>query len=120
MQFYMIGFDTTSFKLEADILTVNDNDIYDEIVKVLNCEILEFIDYNDEIVMIIDENGKFKKYNPVFNIETSDGICLEVAGRILFARNIENEFSTDIGSIFMEDISYLRANLDIKLLGIVK
>lgn len=70
--------------------------------------------------MVIDEDGKFKKYNPIFRVITEDGITLELAGKILFARNIENEFSTDIGSIKAEDIFYLRNNLNIELLGVTR
>lgn len=37
--------------------------------------------------------------------------------RLVFVLSIENEFSTDIGSIKQEDIFNLRLNLDIKLIG---
>mgnify|MGYP003429928856 FL=1 len=70
--------------------------------------------------MVINEDGKFKKNNPVFRVVTDDGIALDLAGKILFARNIENEFSTDIDSIKAEDIFYLRNNLNIQLLGVVR
>ena len=70
--------------------------------------------------MVINEDGKFKKNNPVFRVVTDDGIALALAGKILFARNIENEFSTDIDSIKAEDIFYLRNNLNIQLLGVVR
>ena len=43
-------------------------------------------------------------YKPVFILKTEDGISLEVAGKIIFARNIEHEFSTDIGSIKFDSV----------------
>ena len=105
--------------MSAEVIKVNPaiNDIYDELSIVIESDSLEFVDFNNEIVMVIDEQGKFKKNNPVFRIVTDDSITLDLAGKILFARNIENEFSTDIGSIKHEDIFNLRLNLDIKLIG---
>lgn len=119
MKFYVISFDTNLYKMKAEVIKVNPsiNDIYDELSIIIESDSLEFVDFNNEIVMVIDEQGKFKKNNPVFRIKTDDGITLDLAGKILFARNIENEFSTDIGSIKHEDIFNLRLNLDIKLIG---
>lgn len=117
----MISFDVEVFKMGADVIRINSTlgDTYDKVRIFIESDSLEFVDYNSEIVMIIDEQGKSKKNNPLFRIITEDGITLELAGKILFARNIENEFSTDIVSIKSEDIFYLRDNLDIKLLGII-
>ncbi|WP_342441507.1 hypothetical protein MHB65_20085 [Lysinibacillus sp. FSL K6-0075] len=44
----------------------------------------------------------------------------QLAGRLLFVRNIENEFSVDIESIMYEDIFNLRTNLQIQLIGVTK
>lgn len=117
----MISFDVEVFKMNAELIRINSTlgDTYDKVSMLIESDSLEFVDYNSEIVMIIDEQGKSKKNNPLFRIIIEDGITLELAGKILFARNIENEFSTDIGSIKSEDIFYLRDNLDIKLLGII-
>ena len=121
MDFYMISFDVEVFKMNAEVIRINSTlgDTYDKVSMLIESDSLEFVDYNSEIVMIIDEQGKSKKNNPLYRIITEDGITLELAGKVLFARNIENEFSTDIGSIKSEDIFYLRDNLDIKLLGII-
>lgn len=122
MKFYVISFDTNLFKMNAEVIKIDTaiNDIYDELSIVIESDSLEFVDFSNEIVMIIDEQGKFKKDNPVFRIVTADGITLDLAGKILFARNIENEFSTDIGSIKAEDIFHLRNNLNIQLLGVTR
>ncbi|MCM3723975.1 hypothetical protein [Solibacillus isronensis] len=121
MKFYVISFDTDAFKLKAEVTKIDSTlgDIYDELSSLIESDSLEFVDYNNEIVIIIDEQGKCKKGNPMFRIVTEDGITLDLAGKILFARNIENDFSTDIGSIKHEDIFNLRLNLDIKLIGMI-
>lgn len=122
MKFYVISFDTKFFKMNAEVIKIECiiNDIYDELSKIIGSNSLEFIDFNNDLVMVIDEDGKFKKNNPIFRVITDDGITLNLAGKILFARNVENEFSTDIGSIKAENIFYLRNNLDIQLLGVTK
>lgn len=122
MQFYLIEFNTQSFRLQADVLkiTANKDSIYEELCQVIGCDSIEFIDYNEDIVIIVDETGKFKPHNPVFNVITEDGYSVELAGKIVFARNIENEFNTGVGSIKYEDIFYLRANLEIQLMGMTK
>lgn len=110
------------FKMSAEVIKIDGriNDIYDELSSIIGSDTLEFIDFNDEIVLVVDEEGKFKKNNPVFRVITGDGISLDLAGKLLFARNIENESSTDIDSIKAKDIFYLRNNLDIQLLGVIK
>ena len=49
-----------------------------------------------------------------------DKVKIWIAGKIIFSRNIENEFSTDIGSIKYEDIFNLRTQLQIQLIGVTK
>lgn len=119
MKFYIINFNSRTLSLEAEVegADINSIEIYERLCEILGCESIEFIDFNDEIVMIVDELGKFKKMNPIFKVKTDYGEYVELAGKILFARNIYNEFSTDIGSIKYEDIFNLRLNLDIQLLG---
>lgn len=122
MKFYVIWFDTKLFKMNAEVIQIEctADDIYDELSSIIGSDSLEFVDFNNEVVMVIDEEGKFKKNNPIFRVVTDDGITLDLAGKLLFARNVENEFSTDIDSIKAEDIFYLRNNLDIQLLGVVR
>ena len=122
MKFYVIIFNTQTLKVEAEVVEykTNRDDIYDKLCMLLNCDSLEFVDYSEDIVIIVDENGKFKPNNPVFNVITQDGYSVELAGKIIFARNIENEHSTDIGSIKYEDIFNLRTQLQIQLIGVTK
>ncbi|WP_409366796.1 DUF3846 domain-containing protein [Lysinibacillus sp. 38-6] len=122
MKFYVISFDTKLFKMNAEVIKIEwaINDIYEELSSIIGSDSLEFVDFNNEVVMVIDEDGKFKKNNPIFRVITDDGITLDLTGKILFARNVENEFSTDIGSIKAEDIFYLRNNLNIQLLGVTR
>ena len=122
MKFYVIIFNTQTLKVEAEVVEykTNRDDIYDKLCMLLNCDSLEFVDYSEDIVIIVDENGKFKPNNPVFNVITQDGFSVELAGKIIFARNIENEYSTDIGSIKYEDIFNLRTQLQIQLIGVTK
>ena len=122
MKFYTVSFNSQTLSLEAEVesVDINNSEIYEQLCKVLDCESIEFVDFNDEIVMIVDESGKFKKMNPVFKVKTDDGAYVELAGKILFARNIYNEFSTDIGSIKYEDIFKLRTQLQIQLIGVTK
>lgn len=122
IKFYAIAFNTQTLKIEAEVVEcrANKDNIYDKLCILLNCDSLEFVDYNEDIVIIVDENGKLKSNNPVFNMITQDGFSLELAGKVAFARNIENEFSTDIGSIKYEDIFNLRTKLQIQLIGVTK
>lgn len=122
MKFYIIIFNTQMFNIEVDVVEciASRDTIYEKLCILLNCDSLEFVDYNEEIVMIVDDNGKLKPHNPVFNVITQDGFSVELVGKIIFARNIENEFSTDIGSIKYEDIFKLRTQLQIQLIGMTK
>jgi len=120
MKFYKIGFDVNRREFEGSILNLPSSreTIYDDLSKDLNCEGLDFQDYSEEILMIVDENGFYKRHNPVFQIKTSFDDFIELAGYIIFARNVETEHSMDIGSIMDSDIIRLRNNLEIRLIGL--
>ncbi|MGY3190390.1 hypothetical protein [Lysinibacillus sp. TE18511] len=83
----------------------------------MNADGYDFYDYSDEIVILVDDRGFEKSLNPVFELVSAFGDRSRLAGRLVFVRNVENEYSTDIGSIKREDIFSLRINLDIKIIG---
>lgn len=82
-----------------------------ELQQVLQAEGYDFYDYSDEIAILVDDRGFEKSFNPVFEIISPFGNRIRLAGSLVFVRNIENEYSADIGSIKKEDIFNLRVNL---------
>lgn len=120
LQVYLLYFDTKIMKIQAEVLQLHNEttDVLDqELKKVLHAEGYDFYDYSDEIAILVDDRGFEKALNPVFELVSAFGDRSRLAGRLVFVRNVENEFSTDIGSIKREDIFNLRINLDIKLIG---
>ena len=69
---------------------------------------------------IVDDQGFFKAGLPVFEIESEYGDYNKLAGKLLFVRNVENEDSTDIGSIKYKDIFKLKNQMNIKFIGFTK
>ena len=122
LQVYLLYFDTEIMKIQAEVLQLNTtrDNFENEITTVLQSTGYDFYDYSDEITILVDDQGFFKPNNPVFEIVSEFGDRAQLAGRLLFVRNIENEFSTDIGSIKYEDIFNLRINLQIQLIGVTK
>ena len=123
LQVYLLYFDTEIMKIQAEVLQLHNktSDTLDkELKKILQAEGYDFYDYSDEISILVDDQGFFKPNNPVFEIVSEFGDRTQLAGRLLFVRNIENEFSVDIGSIKYEDIFNLRTNLQIQLIGVTK
>ena len=122
LQVYLLYFNTEIMKIQAEVLQLNaTKDNFDnEINTVLQSTGYDFYDYSDEIAILVDDQGFFKPNNPVFEIVSEFGDRTQLAGRLLFVRNIENEFSVDIGSIKYEDIFNLRTNLQIQLIGVTK
>lgn len=123
LQIYLLFFDPQIMKIQADVLQLRNetDEILDaELQKVLQSDGYDFYDYSDEIAIIVEDQGLFKAGNPVFEVISEFGDRVQLAGRLLFVRNIENEFSTDIGSIKYEDIFKLRTQLQIQLIGMTK
>ena len=122
LQVYLLYFDTEIMKIQAEVLQLNTtgDNLENEITTVLHSTGYDFYDYSDEISILVDDQGFFKPNNPVFEIVSEFGDRTQLAGRLLFVRNIENEFSVDIGSIKYEDIFNLRTNLQIQLIGVTK
>lgn len=123
IQAYLLYFDTDIMKIQAEVIKLhneNSNILDKELKKYLNAEGYDFIDYSEDIAIIVDDHGFQKELNPVFEMVSDFGDISQLAGKLLFVRNIENEFSVDIGGIKYEDIFNLRINLDIKLIGMTK
>lgn len=123
IQAYLLYFDTSIMKLRAEVIQISNEsseklDI--ELNNYLTSDGYEFVDYSDDITILVDDTGFFKPENPVFRVETVFGDTLKLAGRLLFVRNIYNEYSTDVGSIKYEDIFMLRTQLQIQLVGMTK
>lgn len=123
MQMYAVYFDTETMKMNAEVITLiaDNNDVLDnEIHRNLDATGYDFFDYSDEIVILVDDQGFFKEGLPVFEIESTYGDVSKLAGKLLFVRNVENEFSVDIGSITYEDIFKLRNEMKIQFVGFTK
>lgn len=123
MNVYAINFNTDTFKIEADVHGIeysNLDEQYDKLVELLNAEGLDVVDYNEDIAILVDDRGFEKQNTPVFEVITEDNISCQLAGKILFVRNIYNGESTDFGSIKTQDILHLKNNLQITLKGLVQ
>ncbi|MGE8206025.1 hypothetical protein ACQKP0_15890 [Heyndrickxia sp. NPDC080065] len=123
LQVYLLQFDPQIMKIQAEVLQLHNETEYRldiELKKVLNAEGYDFYDYSDEITILVDDRGFEKELNPVFEIVSGYGDVSRLAGRLLFVRNVENDFSTDIDSIKYEDIFKLSTQLQIKLVGVTK
>lgn len=123
MQIYSIFFNTEIMKMNAEFLNVNSttDEIRDEeIHQILNATGYDFYDYSEDIAILVDDQGLFKEGLPVFEIESLYGDTARLAGKLLFVRNVETEYSVNIGSILDEDVLELRNELKIKFIGITK
>lgn len=123
MNVYAINFNTDTFKIEADVHGIeysNLDEQYDILVELLNAEGLDVVDYNEDIAILVDDRGFEKKNNPIFEVKTEDNISCQLAGKLLFVRNIYNPESTDFGSVTAKDILHLRNNLQITLKGLLE
>lgn len=123
LQGYLLYFDLEIMKIQAEVLQLSNETIDSldrEINKILQAEGYDFYDYSDEITILVDNQGFLKAGNPVFEVISEFGDRAQLAGRLLFVRNIENEFSTDISNIKYEDIFKLRTQLQIQLIGMTK
>lgn len=123
MKVYTLQFNTDIFKIEADVVELTYaslDDQYNKLINLLESDGLDVIDYNEDIAILVDDTGFEKKNNPVYTITTEDGITCQLAGKLLFVRNVYNENSTDFGSITYEDIFHIRRLLDIQLIGTTK
>lgn len=123
IQAYLLYFDTQIMKIQAEVLQLHnqtEETLNHEINQALRANGYEFYDYSDDIAILVDDRGFEKELNPVFEITSAYGDINRLAGSLLFVRNVEKEFSVDIGSIKKEDIFNLRINLTIRLIGMTK
>jgi len=123
MKLYVLNFNTEIFKIEADVVTIeyeNMEEQYQKIADILKTDGLDVIDYDENIAILVDDMGFYKQGNPIYNLILPDGITTNLAGKLVFVRNIYTEYSTDFGSITYQDIFNLRRLLNIQIIGSVK
>lgn len=123
MNVYAINFNTETFKIEADIHEIeysNLDEQYEKLIELLDAEGLDVLDYNEDIAILVDDRGFEKQNTPVFEVKTKDNTSYQLAGKLLFVRNIYNEESTDFGSIVAEDVLHLKNYLQITLKGLIQ
>lgn len=123
LKVYSIYFNTLNMKYEVETTYVNNSSPdtqYNELCQLLDATGYDVVDYNNDIAMVVDDNGFFKHSYPVFEVLCEDGTSVKLVGKILFVRNQYNEYSVDFTSIKAEDIFKLRISLNIKLLGMTK
>ena len=123
MKVYTVYLDTDKTKMNAEVIeiaTANGEALDREIHRILNATGYDYFDYSDEIAILVDDQGFFKEGQPVFEIENAYGDVNKLAGKLLFVRNIENEYSVDIGSIIYEDIFKLRNEMNIQFVGFTR
>lgn len=123
MKLYLLNFNTEHFKVEADVVTISyqsSDEQYQKVLELLDADGIDILDYSEDIAILVDDTGFEKHNNPIYRVVTADGVSCELAGKLIFIRNIYNENSTDFGSITYEDIFHLRRLLDIKIIGVVR
>lgn len=123
MQIYTVYLDTDTTKMNAEVieLVADSGDALDqEIYQILKSTGYDFFDYSNEIAILVDDQGFFKEGLPVFEIESTYGDINKLAGKLIFVRNVENEYSIDIGNVTYEDIFKLRNELKIQFVGFTK
>lgn len=123
MKLYVLNFNTELYKFEAKVVNIqykNKEEEYQKLTNIVEGEGLDIVDYNEDIAILVDDRGFFKKGNPVYILTTEEGVKIELSGKLIFIRNVYNEFSTDFGSITYQDICHIRRLLNIRLIGIVK
>lgn len=123
MNVYTIDFNTNSFKIEADYVEVLFNTMDEQYVKLCQlarAEGLDEVEYNDEIVILVDDRGYEKYHNPVFEVIAEDGTVFHIAGKLLFVRHEDEEEQSNYGSVTIDEVYFLRNNLQIIFKGILK
>lgn len=123
MKVYTVYLDTDTTKMNAEVIEITAESgemLEQEIHCILKADGFDIFDYSEEIAILVDDQGFFKEGLPVFEIESAYGDVNKLAGKLLFVRNVENEFSVDIGSITYEDIFKLRNELKIQFVGFTK
>ncbi|WP_156151407.1 DUF3846 domain-containing protein [Domibacillus indicus] len=123
MRIYTVGFNTKRMEYEAEILEIpseRGSNQSEALNKILECEGIDIVDYNDDIAVIVDDHGMLKSGNPVFEIITEDGYKLKLCGKLIFARNDYKEDSVDLAGLSLGDIEKLKNSLNIKLTGLLK
>lgn len=65
--------------------SITEDSNYKDFAKIVSSELIDVVEYNDEIDIVIDDEGLLKSGNPVLEITTPYG-KYELAGKLLFLK----------------------------------
>lgn len=101
-------------EVEENRETHNLNDFYN----IIGCNTVDITDYSDDIAIIVDDEGLFKENTFITEIIAPDGYHLQLAGKLIFAKNVYTEDSTKIGGLSSGECFNLITNLKMRLMGV--
>lgn len=119
IQVYIVGFDIekmSPFAKIEKIPSVTGPVQMKSLNRILECEGIDIVDYNDDIAIVVSDRGMFIEGKTVFEVITPNNTVLRLAGTLLFAKNTYSAESIDLGELNSEEISDLAKNLKIKII----
>lgn len=80
----LIYFNLKNVCFEANLVDFQGD--FREMCKLLDCDLINVVKYNDEVDIIVDDTGLLKSGNPVLEVDTPYG-TRQLAGKLLFLKS---------------------------------
>ncbi|WP_053071868.1 DUF3846 domain-containing protein [Ornithinibacillus contaminans] len=112
--YYMFQHEFSIVKIEENRDTLELDDYY----KIIGCERIDITDYNDDIAIIVDDEGLFKENTFYTEFVAPDGCNFQLAGKLIFARNVYTENGTSLTGLTAGECFKLIDSIKPRLMGV--
>lgn len=121
MKVYTVGFDFEKMAIKTEVVEFEkENNNLKNYYNIIGCDTIDIVNLNEDIAIVVDDDGLLKSGTPVFEIKTEDGAELQLAGKLLFAKNNYTNDGTKLTGLTSGEIFNLMINLEIRVIGVTR
>lgn len=122
--FFKIGFDFTKMSFDPEIVEFTERLNGDKLTwfyNQINCDLVDFVSINNDVDIIVDDEGLLKSGNPVFEVSFTKSRSFQLAGILLVGKKVyTNDGIIVEGFDSIHELLNFANSMSVKLVGNVR
>ena len=123
MKVFTIDFDIEKMAIKNGVVefkkNADDSNLKDY-YNIIGCSSIDIVELNEDIAVVVDDEGLLKSGSPVFEITTNDGHELHLAGKLIFAKNHYTDDGVELMGLDSGEILSLMVDLKLSVIGVTQ
>lgn len=121
MKVLLIKFDLNTMRFITEIESFkkdSERNALHDYYRLIDCNSIDIVNYNDDIAIIVDDEGLLKSNNPIVEITINDSYKHHLAGTLIFAKNHYGDDRISLIGLSDGEIFNLMTTLKLKAIGV--